>query len=367
MEKKDIKAELAKALRDQVSIMIKKEANGNAILAAKEHKKAGPNVDTTGQGTSVPSAGMETIAKGVLPGTPTVPGTPADSTLAMAEACPGCGGAGKKFKLGKGEYSICKACSMGYTKKGDKNEIDDPMCKVTPPDISEETAHKIKDEYKGDKSKAYATMWAMHNKNKKTKKAETVIDIAHAADPSKRDKDLNPDEGTVPGKDIKEIPAPGSGGMSKSWLKDTIGKFRAKKPTTVAHANKDMGTAVSLTGITTGLPAHPGIPEKAHQDMKTATSIASNPTAFPQGVAVKAPHVTKGVEPLSTKDQAFVDRIKAKLSAENAAIASGKMKIPMGDNDPGIVKQFQSILDKENSQSTKAPKIPGRKIGRAHV
>ena len=37
---------------------------------------------------------------------------------------------------------------------------------VTPPGISEETAHEIKDEYPGDKEKAYATMWAIHNKKK---------------------------------------------------------------------------------------------------------------------------------------------------------------------------------------------------------
>lgn len=40
--------------------------------------------------------------------------------------------------------------------------------KVTPPDVSEETAHKIKKEYPGEKSKAYATMWSIHNKLKKS-------------------------------------------------------------------------------------------------------------------------------------------------------------------------------------------------------
>jgi hypothetical protein len=40
---------------------------------------------------------------------------------------------------------------------------------VTPPGISEETAHEIKDEYPGEKDKAYATMWSIHNKKKDKK------------------------------------------------------------------------------------------------------------------------------------------------------------------------------------------------------
>ena len=49
---------------------------------------------------------------------------------------------------------------------------------VTPPGISEETAHEIKDEYPGEKDKAYATMWAIHNKkNKKGTLRETLADL----------------------------------------------------------------------------------------------------------------------------------------------------------------------------------------------
>lgn len=35
---------------------------------------------------------------------------------------------------------------------------------VTPPGISEKTMHKLKEEYPGDKEKAYATAWSIHNK-----------------------------------------------------------------------------------------------------------------------------------------------------------------------------------------------------------
>jgi hypothetical protein len=56
---------------------------------------------------------------------------------------------------------------------------------VTPPGISEETMHKLKKEYPGDKSKAYATAWSIHNKQESLKAAaqkfvEEVAKIASA-------------------------------------------------------------------------------------------------------------------------------------------------------------------------------------------
>lgn len=48
----------------------------------------------------------------------------------------------------------------------DKKELE----KVTPPGISEETMHKLKAQYGGDKEKAYATAWKIHND--KAKKGE---------------------------------------------------------------------------------------------------------------------------------------------------------------------------------------------------
>lgn len=42
------------------------------------------------------------------------------------------------------------------------------LAKVTPPGISEATAHRIKHEYPGEKSKAYATMWSIHNRMSKS-------------------------------------------------------------------------------------------------------------------------------------------------------------------------------------------------------
>lgn len=48
------------------------------------------------------------------------------------------------------------------------------LTKTTPPGISEATAHRVKREYGGDKGKAYATMWAIHNRVK-GKKAEKAL------------------------------------------------------------------------------------------------------------------------------------------------------------------------------------------------
>lgn len=42
---------------------------------------------------------------------------------------------------------------------------------VTPPGISEELMHKLKKEYPGDKEKAYATAWSIHNKKESAKQA----------------------------------------------------------------------------------------------------------------------------------------------------------------------------------------------------
>lgn len=47
---------------------------------------------------------------------------------------------------------------------------------VTPPGISESLMHKLKDEYPGDKSKAYATAWSIHNKKESSEQIEAAFD-----------------------------------------------------------------------------------------------------------------------------------------------------------------------------------------------
>lgn len=64
---------------------------------------------------------------------------------------------------------------MGNLEKGE-------LSKVTPPDVSEELVHKLKDQYGSDeegKAKAYATAWKIskQKKGKKTEKAEVLPDV----------------------------------------------------------------------------------------------------------------------------------------------------------------------------------------------
>jgi hypothetical protein len=58
----------------------------------------------------------------------------------------------------------------------DQHEMEAGMYKesVTPPGVSEELMHKLKAEYPGDKSKAYATAWSIHNKKESALKKLTA-------------------------------------------------------------------------------------------------------------------------------------------------------------------------------------------------
>jgi len=47
---------------------------------------------------------------------------------------------------------------------------------VTPPGISESLMHKLKDEYPGEKDKAYATAWSIHNKKESSQQIEAAFD-----------------------------------------------------------------------------------------------------------------------------------------------------------------------------------------------
>jgi hypothetical protein len=61
--------------------------------------------------------------------------------------------------------------------KSASDEHQDMLEKVTPPGVSEKTMHKLKAQYGGDKEKAYATAWKIHNKMKKAlEKAEEFVD-----------------------------------------------------------------------------------------------------------------------------------------------------------------------------------------------
>jgi hypothetical protein len=95
-----------------------------------------------------------------------------DDTIAAVEA------ARSVLGEGGGEAEMENLCMASLRLAGIEGE---PVGKVavTPPDISEETAHEIKDEYPGEKDKAYATMWAIHNKKKKKGTLREVLADLH--------------------------------------------------------------------------------------------------------------------------------------------------------------------------------------------
>jgi hypothetical protein len=73
---------------------------------------------------------------------------------------------------------------MRMRPEDDQHEMEAGMYKesVTPPGVSEELMHKLKAEYPGDKSRAYATAWSIHNKKesalrKLTAAAKELADV----------------------------------------------------------------------------------------------------------------------------------------------------------------------------------------------
>ena len=78
---------------------------------------------------------------------------------------------------GGGETEMENLCMASLNLASEEKEASSKVA-VTPPGISEETAHEIKDEYPGEKDKAYATMWKIHNdKEKKGTLREKLADL----------------------------------------------------------------------------------------------------------------------------------------------------------------------------------------------
>jgi hypothetical protein len=67
--------------------------------------------------------------------------------------------------------SAKKVSFGGLRLAGSEKEAAKEKTAVTPPGISEETMHKLKDEYPGEPDKAYATAWKIHNQSSAIKAA----------------------------------------------------------------------------------------------------------------------------------------------------------------------------------------------------
>lgn len=164
LSRKDIANTLLTSLK---GVLAKHEASFKAALEkeAKGMKKLQKNELANDNGA------LPDLGKGALDAAPV-----ADASAPMAaseDMCLSC--MSKNLEplgehMGLGHY-FCKDCGeVGATVREENAAAEGPMVKSTPPDISEKTAHKLKDEYGHDKegkAKAYATMWSIHNKMKK--------------------------------------------------------------------------------------------------------------------------------------------------------------------------------------------------------
>ncbi len=142
-----------------------------------------------------------------------------DDMGSEATPCTGCGGPLMILgALGNREHSVCRNCGLSHSRDVSAEPgmagagHDDPMAmaKVTPPDVSEETMHSLKDKYGADSDKPWKIAWSIHNKRKAGRKLnKEEIDAVKAAP-----------EKTAPGAEVpdgpgKEIEAEGSGSDPK--------------------------------------------------------------------------------------------------------------------------------------------------------
>lgn len=157
INRKEIATTLLSSLKN---VLAKREKEIQDLQAkeAKGHEKLEKSGKNDGNGGKVTGLAKEAMADtGVLPEL----AKEAMSQVPTAKQfCLDCGSE-KLEPLGvhRGQdHSMCKACGSIDAKP--------ILNKKTPSDISEGTMHDLKDQYNGDKEKAYATAWAIHNKKK---------------------------------------------------------------------------------------------------------------------------------------------------------------------------------------------------------
>lgn len=293
--------------------------------------------------------------------------------LSKAELCPLCGNPDRPGTC------IClrKNAVAGYGPNGED------LSKKTPPGISEETMHKLKREYKGDKSKAYATAWAIENKTVKKampsssaaalapKPPKVATPIAQVnqelggfksvvkkgeGSPASPSYGANVDPADKAGmpKAGKDIPEEGSGG------KVTKGKNLAKAAVP-AKAAAPAGAVPQKPKAVVGVPGKQPVGEgggdafktsvgQANKEMAGFKSIASNPTAMPAaGVHPATAAGLKDVKSLSPNAQSaaswkgqglpgLLNRLKSVQAPKPAPGAAWK-----GQGLPGLLGRLKSV------------------------
>jgi hypothetical protein len=242
----------------------------------------------------------------------------------------------------------------------------DKLVKKTPPDISEKTMHKLKDEYGHDekgKEKAYATAWSIENKMKKEEMAPKYSEKAGISTDSKtkaRNHKVAPlggipmgvsfaQEGKVNGKPVlKEEMDAGLGGMDSSMgmseVCEKCGKSgKSCKCVGKAELDKGMPTS-SASALAPKAPAAATPIAHVNKELGGFKSIASKPTISSMGRAKASASGMIGKMELKTTPDKDVDDSgngsmpKAKkLGKAEVMGATGKQPIGQGHGDAGKV------------------------------
>lgn len=118
---------------------------------------------------------------------------------------------------------------------------------VTPPGISEELMHKLKKEYPGDKEKAYATAWSIHNKK------ESAMKVIAA--------------------EIEKIAAGNEGGWATSYKPMEVDEDGGRTPE-IAEAHKGLEDHTGINHPATTMP----IKLNDQQGLKTGAKVAAELT-----------------------------------------------------------------------------------------
>ena len=336
MQNKEIKTKVLAAIKKGIAqyeaTISKNQAKEKLGLAKLEKTIGGADPRATGAGTDLPAGeGMSEVPnlmRGALPEGEGLADSEKDMTKTImgdSAACAGCGSS-KIFQLGthKGsKHMICGDCgAVGSTPIQENTQAmkhqgvaKAELEKVTPPG-EENLVHKLKDEYghdKAGKEKAYATAWAIHNrevkeKSKKFKKEEMAPEkgtkpmCKEALKPQKEvpmttTVVAQKIDGAKDGTEKAEEPnkAEGSGGkvekrkyLGKGAMVDYI-KARAAQ----AHVRPEGVMGIRNSKLPKPLPSvtpHPS-PDFSHKgavakaESPAANPIAKSPSSKPAGTA----------------------------------------------------------------------------------
>lgn len=211
--------------------------------------------------------------------------------------------------------SLCLICAEAEFECSCLNKSE--LAKKTPPDISEKTMHKLKDEYGHDKKgkeKAYATAWSIENKIKyydgmAAEGAGDPMTMSEMCKSCGKSGDLCKCMGKT---EVTSVPAgkpnAGSGGETKKVSLEKAALPSVKHPEVQGVGGKQpvgmgggdankIGTATAQN--TPALASAKGVPNtsvsQVNKEMAGFKSIASDPTAMPGNVKSlsipKAPRV----------------------------------------------------------------------------